>query len=454
MRDELERREFLGGLASTLGLLTLGGLSLENRLAYAANNTGKEYKDRYFVTLFMYGGWDVLLSVDPRDPTVFTDSKKGLTLIEPGYQYVQLPAGVNPLVDTTLGPLGYYAGELTKHTDKVSIVRGISMETLAHDTAYRRLITGHAPQGTDYSASSFDVWMASLLGQDNILPNIAMRTSTVNLDQPAYATAMRASSTQSIYQALSRKSPFSPKQEAAIQALLNNHQTCPAIQKSSFDGKAASSQKTIAKLLAANLAEGFNLNANTADVKAIKQHYVGNGPWTGAMSQVAGVSQALKTGVARVVTCRLNVPGLDTHNTMLGNGPAQHQGFNAFSRLIDDLAKSKYKNTNESWLDRTTVILASEITRTPLINTGGGRDHWLMNAAVLAGGDVKPGQVIGASSNVGMYPQPIDLKTGKVDMANGENIKFEHIYHSLMKGMGVSGDPADYRSKPIDALLK
>jgi uncharacterized protein (DUF1501 family) len=139
---------------------------------------------------------------------------------------------------------------------------------------------------------------------------------------------------------------------------------------------------------------------------------------------------------------------------MTTNGPIQMQGFNLFSRLIEDLATTPYKDTEDSWLDRTTVILSSEFARAPLINTDGGRHHWLMNSMVLAGGDIQGGSIIGGSSDVGMEPQPVDLQTGAVDVEKGEIIKPEHIYQTLMKGIGVSGDPADYRAKPIDALLK
>jgi len=53
-----------------------------------------------------------------------------------------------------------------------------------------------------------------------------------------------------------------------------------------------------------------------------------------------------------------------------------------------------------------------------------------------------------------MMPQPVNLQTGKVDHLHGEILKPEHIHRTLMKGMGISGDPADYRVEAIDALLK
>ena len=49
-------------------------------------------------------------------------------------------------------------------------------------------------------------------------------------------------------------------------------------------------------------------------------------------------------------------------------------------------------------LDSTLVVATGEFGRTPKINAAGGRDHWPgVWSALLAGGGVQGGQVIGAS---------------------------------------------------------
>src|SRR5262249_701053 len=56
-------------------------------------------------------------------------------------------------------------------------------------------------------------------------------------------------------------------------------------------------------------------------------------------------------------------------------------------------------------LDETLVVCLGEFGRTPKINTNAGRDHWAAcNSVVLAGGGVRPGQVIGASDRIAAYP--------------------------------------------------
>lgn len=71
----------------------------------------------------------------------------------------------------------------------------------------------------------------------------------------------------------------------------------------------------------------------------------------------------------------------------------------AYSALIEDL-------TQRNLLDETLVIVMGEFGRTPKLNTRGGRDHWpRVFSAVLAGGGVQGGQVVGSSDRVGESPR-------------------------------------------------
>ncbi len=70
-----------------------------------------------------------------------------------------------------------------------------------------------------------------------------------------------------------------------------------------------------------------------------------------------------------------------------------------FSALIEDLSA-------RGLLDETLVIAMGDFGRTPKLNTRGGRDHWpRVFSAVLAGGGVPGGQVVGSSDRVGESPR-------------------------------------------------
>ena len=109
----------------------------EPRLAHATlpePTDGFTPKDHYFVFYEYPGGWDVLLSWDPRDPAEFTPAKMGETGIYPAYEKLLYTPPHGIYVDSALGMLGGFVGDLRlkKYTDKLAIIRGVNMETLSH----------------------------------------------------------------------------------------------------------------------------------------------------------------------------------------------------------------------------------------------------------------------------------------------------------------------------------
>jgi hypothetical protein len=116
----------------------------------------------------------------------------------------------------------------------------------------------------------------------------------------------------------------------------------------------------------------------------------------------------------------VNNKGWDTHNNLYtrlkeGYTGAPKPGVGlipsldlALSALITDLG-------DRGMLDETLIVVMGEFGRTPKLNTAAGRDHWpRVFSAVLAGGGVPGGQVVGSSDSVGEGPRdrpvtPADL---------------------------------------------
>jgi hypothetical protein len=87
-----------------------------------------------------------------------------------------------------------------------------------------------------------------------------------------------------------------------------------------------------------------------------------------------------------------------------------------FSALIDDLEA-------RGMLDDVTVIAWGEFGRTPRINPQAGRDHWpQVSCALLAGGGMRTGQVIGATNRLGEYASQRPIHFGEV---------IATLYHNL-----------------------
>jgi hypothetical protein len=91
-----------------------------------------------------------------------------------------------------------------------------------------------------------------------------------------------------------------------------------------------------------------------------------------------------------------NAIGWDTHTNNFDTlAPLCGLLDRAWSALLDDLA-------DRGLLATTTVVWAGEFGRTPKINPQTGRDHWAVSwSTVLAGGGIKGGQAVGATSEDG-----------------------------------------------------
>lgn len=94
------------------------------------------------------------------------------------------------------------------------------------------------------------------------------------------------------------------------------------------------------------------------------------------------------------VTVRMG--GWDDHKDLVKRiTPRAAEYDQALTALITDL--------HERTMNRKVLVVAmGEFGRTPRINTTGGRDHWpAVNNVLIAGGEYRMGQVIGASDRIG-----------------------------------------------------
>jgi hypothetical protein len=107
----------------------------------------------------------------------------------------------------------------------------------------------------------------------------------------------------------------------------------------------------------------------------------------------------------------------------------------AVSALFEDLART-------GLLEKTLVIVMGEFGRTPIINNKAGRDHWAnVFSALVAGGGLKGGQVIGSSDKTGAYPH--EKPRHATDL-------FATMYHVL--GIDTHTIFKDRQARPVSLL--
>ncbi|MFO0903345.1 MAG: DUF1501 domain-containing protein [Pirellulales bacterium] len=135
---------------------------------------------------------------------------------------------------------------------------------------------------------------------------------------------------------------------------------------------------------------------------------------------------------ARVVT--VNYSFWDWHGQNFRNAKEELPVFDqGVSALVEDL--------HERGLDKDcSVVVWGEFGRTPKINKDAGRDHWpRVSCALMAGGGMKTGQVIGATDRMGGEP-------------SDRPVTFEEVHATLYHNLGIHWGSAprmfDFRGRP------
>jgi hypothetical protein len=117
-----------------------------------------------------------------------------------------------------------------------------------------------------------------------------------------------------------------------------------------------------------------------------------------------------------------------------------------FQRLPEQLGKldqgitALVEDLHARGLERDVSVIAwGEFGRTPRINKGGGRDHWpRASCALLAGGGMRMGQVIGSTNRLGEVPKD-------------RPIHYQDVFATLYRQLGIDAQTAtipDHSGRP------
>ena len=134
------------------------------------------------------------------------------------------------------------------------------------------------------------------------------------------------------------------------------------------------------------------------------------------MDQFLMARRLVEAGV-RCVT--LSFGSWDRHGANFTRLPIQLPKLDqAVTALVEDL--------HNRGLDQDVSVIAwGEFGRTPRINKGGGRDHWPQaSCALLAGGGMKVGQVIGSTNRLGEVPQD-------------RPVHYQDVFATLYRNLGI-----------------
>ena len=146
-----------------------------------------------------------------------------------------------------------------------------------------------------------------------------------------------------------------------------------------------------------------------------------------------------------LVARRLVETGVRAVQVVLGGFDSHVDNFDIHTRKAGELDPALATLVTEledrDLLASTAIVVLGEFGRTPRVNPLGGRDHWPTGfSALVAGGGLAAGQVIGQTDPEGVAVEPTDP------------VKIEELYATVLTTLGI--DPAFEEYTPIGRPLK
>lgn len=208
---------------------------------------------------------------------------------------------------------------------------------------------------------------------------------------------------------------------ASLDAFRRQVETQPA-----FRATDVLTQKAFGVLASSKLVEALDMDKEDP---ALRDRY-GRGSSAPAFGEDAGphwmdqflMARRLVEAGVRCVT--LSFGSWDRHGQNFERLPTQLAQFDqGITALVEDLHQRGLQ-------DDVSVVAWGEFGRTPRINKDGGRDHWPQaSCALLAGGGMRMGQVIGSTNRLGEVPQDRPLH-------------YQDVFATLYRQLGIDANTA------------
>ncbi|MBX9790210.1 MAG: DUF1501 domain-containing protein [Pirellulales bacterium] len=434
----VRRREFLRA-----GVLGLGGLGLADLMQAQASGTA-EHRDTSVILFWMWGGPSQLETYDlkPEAPSEYRGPFRPIPTTVPGLEVCEL------------------FPRQARLADKFSLVRSLHHEMSAHNDGSIEVLTGKTPRQPDPTSQArsehpdFGMIAARCRGaRADGLPNYVGIPRQPFMTQPNYLGVSQAAFATGDPAAEKFRAP-NLELAAGLDATRLDDRSGLVAQfdhlrrgldlHGSLEGTDDFRAGALRVLTSRQVATAFDLGQ---EEPRLRDRY-GRHLWGQSMLLARRLAEA---GTA-VVTIDALAPTLsdryfswddhinpqtrwDLADAMRYRAPFMDQGLSA---LIDDI--------HQRGLDQRIMVVAmGEFGRTPrLVNSAGliGRDHWpAAMSALVAGGDLRMGQVVGATNSKGEFPQERPLTPQDL---------LATIYRHL--GIDWRSEFTDFSGRPIPIL--
>lgn len=419
--DGVSRRSFM-----TIGGLTVGGLSLANLLK-AEERAGVRNSKKSVIMVYLAGGLSHQDTFDlkPEAPDGIRGEFQPIETSVPGIR------------------IGELLPRLARVTDRMAVIRSVVGQRDEH-SSFQSLV-GHTMGETQRQGHpNFGSILAKLLGQsDPVTPAFVdlfptMQHRPYNSAGPGVLGPRYSQVKADGEQLASMKLRYvTSTQLADRRRLLDTFDGFRRDMDSvSRGGMDADYQKAFDVLTSSKLVTALDVEREDPKIRDRygrgSSNHLGDGApmWN---DQLLAARRLVESGV-RCVTVAYGF--WDTHG---GNFNWLRQRLPLFDQGISALIEDIYARG----LDKdVTVVVWGEFGRTPKINKDAGRDHWArVNSALVAGGGMRMGQVIGATDKL-------------ADSAIDRPVHYRDVLATVYAAMGIdpSGGVTDISGRRLPIL--
>ncbi|HHO50239.1 MAG TPA: DUF1501 domain-containing protein [Deltaproteobacteria bacterium] len=423
------RRRLLAGLGGLGGLGALSGLgTLGARGAPPAS-------DRKMILLFAEGGWDATYALDPKLGVQGIEGPE----VDPGgaTERVLTFSGIPVAVNAEVRPsVQRFFATWAPHS---VVINGISMGSLGHVSCRIRALTGTPGPlpGPDLSAI-----VGAELGADRPVGSFAMTGSSY--PGPLAATIGQMGHQNQLTALLRPDTPVPGPSgrvlsgggldDRDLEAILTWQQDRLGAARARF-GPAAAPQLDA---LDASIQGAARLRGQ-ADLLMDRLP-----PWVpiDLLSRARTAVTLLEAGSCQGIVLDSG-ERWDTHTSTQDQSTNHEILFSTLDALAHALSA-------RDLLEQTLVVVVSEMGRAPVRNSAGGKDHWSITSALLFGGGIRGGRVVGATGD-GLAAEPIDLRTGEPD-PRGSILGYANLSAGILHHMGIDSRAWLPDAEPLLAL--
>jgi uncharacterized protein (DUF1501 family) len=154
--------------------------------------------------------------------------------------------------------------------------------------------------------------------------------------------------------------------------------------------------------------------------------------------QLDNLIAALQEDLCTSATLQCKLPQLVDWDSHSENHLNQSQAFDASFFQLKGLLDRLHENTDlrgEPLIESTTVMVLSEMGRTPKLNITNGKDHWPYTSMLLVGAGIRGGEVWGETDS-GLVGLPVDPASGEVS-SSGIALQTAAIHAGFLQSIGI-----------------